>query len=84
MVHFLCLFEHVAYAARADANEHFNEFRPRNCEERHVCFTGDRARQQGFTSSRRTDSNDPFRNAPAEPLKLLRIAKKFNDFFQFL
>ena len=55
---------------RADADEHFNEFRPRNCEERHVCFTGDRARQQGFTSSRRTDKQDPFRNAPAKPLKL--------------
>ena len=40
----LRLFEHVAHAAGADADEHLHEIRARNGEERHVRLAGDRAR----------------------------------------
>src|SRR5450756_155077 len=46
----LGLLEHVAHAARADADEHFHEVRTRNGEERHVGFARDRARDQGPVS----------------------------------
>ena len=46
---FLCLFEHIADAARADTNEHFDEFRTRNREERYIRFTGNGTGQQCFT-----------------------------------
>src|SRR5690606_40204872 len=39
----LGLLEHVAHAARADADEHFDEVRPRDREERHIGFAGDGA-----------------------------------------
>ena len=42
----LGLFEHVAHAAGADADEHFDKVRTRNGEEGHIGFARDGARQQ--------------------------------------
>jgi len=80
----LGLFEHVAHAARADANEHFDEVRTRNGEERHTRFACDGAGEQGLAGARRTDQQCALGDLPAELGKTLRIAQEFNDFLQFL
>ena len=49
------LFEHVADAACADADEHLNEVRTGNGEEGNVGFAGDRARDQRLAGAGRAD-----------------------------
>ena len=80
----LGLLEHVAHAARADADEHFDEVGAGNGEERHVGFARDRARGQGLAGARRADEQHAARDAPAELLELLRIAQEFDDLLQVL
>ena len=78
----LGLLEHVAHAARTDADEHFDEVGTRDREERHVRFARHGARDQRLTGTRRTDEQRAARDAAAEPLELLRIAQEFDDLFQ--
>ncbi len=80
----LGLLEHVAHAARADADEHFDEVGAGNGEEGHIGFAGDGARQQGLAGAGRSDQQHAARNAPAEPLESLRIAQEFDDLLQIL
>jgi hypothetical protein len=51
----LGLFEHVAHAARADADEHLDEVGARDGEEGHARLARDGARQEGLTGTGRTD-----------------------------
>ena len=78
----LGLVEHVAHAARADTDEHLDEVRAGNGEERHIGLTGDRAGKQRLAGSGRADQKHAARNLTAEPLELLRIAQEFDDLFQ--
>src|SRR6266513_4827644 len=64
----LGLFEHVADAAGADADEHLDEVRSRDREEGHVGFTGDRARDQRLAGAGRADQQHAARNPTAQPL----------------
>ena len=80
----LGLFEHVAHAACADADEHLDEVRAGNREERHVRFTRDRACDQRFTCAGRTDQQHAARNAAAQTLKFPRVAQEFDDLLQVL
>ena len=50
---FLGLVEHVAYAGRADADEHLDEIGTGNREERHLGLAGDRLGEQRLTGTRR-------------------------------
>ncbi len=79
---FLALLEQVADATRADADEHLNEVRAGDREERNVRFTCNRAGQQGFARSRRSDQQDAFRDTPTEFLEFLGLAKELDDFLQ--
>ena len=81
---FLALFEHVADAAGANADEHFNEIRTGNREERHVRFAGDRTGQERLTCTGWADKQHAFRNLAAKALEFLGVAQEFDDFFQFL
>ena len=76
----LALLEKVANAAGADADEHFNEVRAGNREERNVGFAGNRAGQQGLAGSRRADEQHALGNASAELLEFLRILQEVDDF----
>ena len=78
----LGLLEHVAHAAGADADEHFDEVGAGNGEERHVRLAGDGARQQRLAGAGRADQQHAARNAPAEPLEFCRIAQEFDDLLQ--
>ena len=51
----LRLLEHVAHAARADADEHLDEVGAGDREERHVRLAGDGAREQRLAGARRPD-----------------------------
>ena len=79
----LALLEQIADAAGAHADEHLDEIRTRNREKRNVGLAGNGARQQRFSGPRRADEQNAFRNAPAEFLKLLRLAEELDDFLQF-
>src|SRR5215471_15558256 len=78
------LLEHVAHAAGANSDEHLDEVGPGNREERHVCFTGDGAGEQGLAGPRGADQQYPFGDLAAEPLKLLRVLQVFDDLLELL
>ncbi len=80
----LGLLEHVADAACTDTDEHFDEVRTGNREERHIGFTGHGAGEKRLTGTGRTDEQHAARNATAKTLELLRIAQEFDDFFKVL
>ena len=80
----LCLVEHVADTACANADEHLNEVRARDREERHIRFAGDGASEQRFTCAGRADQERAARNASAETLELLRIAQELDDLLKVL
>ena len=80
----LGLLEHVAHAACADADEHLDEVRAGNGEERHVGFTRNGSRGQGLAGARRPDQQNAARDAPAELLEFLRIAQELDDLLQIL
>jgi hypothetical protein len=80
----LRLLEHVAHARGADADEHLDEVRARDREERHVGFAGDRARDQRLARAGRTDEQHAARDFAAEPLEFARIAQELDDLLQVL
>ena len=80
----LRLLEHVAHAACADADEHFDEVGARNGEEGHIGFARDRARGQGLAGAWRADQQHAARDAPAELLELLRVAQELDNLLQVL
>ena len=78
----LGLLEHVADAAGADADEHLDEIRARDGEERHVGFAGDGAGEEGLAGTGGADQQHAARNAAAEPLELLRVAQELDDLLE--
>ena len=81
---FLALLEHVAHAARADADEHLDEVRAADREERHVRFAGDGAGEQRLAGARRADEQHAFGNAAAEFLEFLRVAQELDQLLDFV
>ncbi len=80
----LGLFEHVTHTRGADADEHFDEVRTRDGEERHVGFAGHRARDQGLAGAGRADQQHAARNPSAQPLIFAGVAQEFDDLLQVL
>jgi hypothetical protein len=78
----LRLFEHVAHAACADADEHFDEVRTGDGEEGHAGFACDRAGEQRLTRARRADEQRAFRDLAAEALELGRVLQELDDLLQ--
>ena len=79
----LGLFEHVAHAACADADEHLDKVRTGDREERHIGFARDRTRDQGLTRAGRADEQRTFWNLAAQTLELGRVFQELDDFLQF-
>ncbi len=77
------MFKQIAHAAGAHAYEHFYEVRAGDREERHISFTGDRARQQSLSGSGRANQQYAFGNTSAQFLKLLRFTQEFDNLSQF-
>ena len=80
----LGLFEQIPHTAGADADEHLNEFRAGDGEERNARFAGDRARHQRLAASGRADHQNAGGNPSAERDELLRLAQEFDDLGQLL
>ena len=55
------LLEHVAHAGGADADEHFDEVRTAEAEERHARFAGDGLGEQRLAGARRADQQHALR-----------------------
>ena len=62
----LALLEQVAHAAGADADEHLDEVRAGDAEERHARLARDGAREQRLAGARRAHHQDALRDAAAE------------------
>src|SRR6185503_8850876 len=75
----LRLLEEVADAAGADADEHLDEVRARDREERNARLAGDGAREQGLAGSRGSVEQDALRDPRAERLELLRVLEELLD-----
>ena len=65
-LHLPSLFEEIADAGRADADEHLHELRARDREEWHARLARDRAREQRLADAGRADKQDAFRHARAQ------------------
>ena len=78
----LGLVEQVADAAGADADEHLDELRAGDAEERHAGLTGDGAGHQRLAGAGRPDQQDAARDARAERVELLRVLEELDDFLE--
>ncbi len=78
----LRLLEHVAHARRADADEHLDEVGTGDREEGNVRLAGDGTREQRLAGTGRADQQHATRDAPAEPLELLRVAQELDDLLE--
>ena len=79
----LALLEQIADAAGADADEHLDEVRAADREERHVGLAGDGAGEQRLAGARRAHQQHALRNAAAELLEFLRFLEELDDLLQF-
>src|SRR6478736_2036423 len=77
------LFKHVANTTCPHAYEHLHEIRTAYAKEGRIGFSGNGFSQESLARSWRADHEDTFRNTSAEPLKLFRILKKFNQLRHF-
>ena len=80
----LGLLEEVAHAGGADADEHLDEVRAGDREERHARLAGDRAGEQRLAGARRAVEQHALRDAGAERLELLRVLEELLDLVELL
>src|SRR5262249_38754658 len=80
----LALLDQAWPPRRADADEHLDEVRSADREERHVRLTRDGAREQGLSRPGRSHQEHALRNAAAELLKALRLAQELDDFLELV
>ncbi len=80
----LALLEHVADARGADTDEHLDEVRARDGEERHVGLTGDGAGEQRLAGARRADEQHALGDLAAEALEFLRVLQVLDDLLELL
>src|SRR5690606_29835443 len=76
----LRLVEHIANARRTDADEHLDEIGTGDREKRYLGLTGNRLGEQRLTGTGWAHHQHTARNAPAEALKLARIAQELDQF----
>ena len=80
----LGLLEEVAHAGRTDADEHLDELRAGDAEERHASLTGHGPREQRLAGAGRADQQHAARDAGAERRELLRVLQELDDLGQLL
>ncbi len=77
------LFEQVAHAAGADADEHFDEVGSGDGVEGYACFAGDGAGEEGFAGSWGAVQEYAFGDAGADGLELGGVFQEVFDFVEF-
>ena len=80
----LGLVEQVAHARGADADEHLDEVRARDGEERHARLAGDGPGQQGLAGAGRAVEQHALGDAGAELLELLGVLQELLDLVELL
>ena len=80
----LGLLEHVTDTCSTHADEHLDEVRTGDREERYLCLSGNRLRQQGLAGTRRADHQHALGNTATEFLELGRVAQELDQFEHFL
>src|SRR5205823_8474654 len=80
----LRLFEKVAHTARANADEHLDEVRARDREERHTRLASDRAREERLPGARRPVEQDALGNPRPQRLELLRVLEELLDLLELV
>ena len=80
----LGLLEHVADAGGADADEHFDEVRTAEAEERHARLAGDGLGEQRLAGARRADQQHALGNAAAEALVAFGVLEEVDHFAQLV
>ena len=80
----LGLLEQVAHAAGADADEHLDEVRAGDREERHAGLAGDGAGQQRLAGSGRAEQQHALGDLGAHGLELDRVLQEVLDLLQLL
>ena len=75
----LGLLEHIADPRGTDAHEHFDEVRAGDCEERHIGFAGNGARQQRLAGAGRANQKSALRDLATEALELVGILQEVDD-----
>ena len=78
----LGLVEQVADAAGADADEHLDELRAGDAEERHAGLAGDGAGHQRLAGAGRADEQHAARDPRAERVELLGVLQELDDFLE--
>ena len=73
------LFEQIAHAAGAHADDHLHELAGAHAEKRHVGFAGHRPGQQGLSRAWRADEQHPFGHHATQPRVLRRVLEKIDD-----
>src|SRR4030095_4649048 len=68
----------------ADADEHLDELRATEAEERHFGLAGDRTREERLAGARRSDEQDSLGDAAAEHGVLPRVPQELDDLLQLL
>ena len=76
----LGLFEEIAHAAGADADEHFDEIGTADAEERAIGFAGDGLGEQGFAGAGFADQQHAAGDSAAEALEFLGVLEELDDF----
>ncbi len=79
----LGLVEEVAHAGCAHADEHLDELRTTDREERHARLTRDGLREKRLARTWRADEQHSLWNAGTERGELLRVLEELDDFLQF-
>jgi hypothetical protein len=80
----LGLLEQVAHAARAYADEHLDEVRARDREERHGRLAGNRTREQRLTGTRRAYQQNALGDLGAQRLELAGVGEELLDLLELL
>ncbi len=80
----LGLLEEVAHARRADADDHLDELRRAQREERHVGLAGDRPREQRLARARRAGQQHALRDRCAEPSIAIGVLEEVDDLLELL
>src|SRR5262245_19894259 len=78
----LALFEQIADPARTDTDEHLNEVRTTDREERDVGLPCDGSGEQRLAGPGRAHEEHALRNASAELLELLGLLEELDDLLQ--
>jgi hypothetical protein len=75
----LCLLEQIVDSAGSHADDHLDELRGRDGEERHVCLAGDSPGQQRYAGTRCAGEQGAARHLRTQTLIAVGVAREVHD-----